>query len=352
MFRPATHPRLPITFNKQFLILGFLGILSAVTILPNSADAFWPFSINADAASNTFVPSSDTPALTAATNIDPDAGVDVPLTTSSDSALVSYSGPSGTLADVGDLPRSDTISVYVVRPGDTLSVIAKMFNVSVNTIIWANNLSGVKDVHTGQTLVILPISGVKRTVIKGDTLKSIAKKYDADAGEIAQFNGLDPAEPLEIGSTLIIPGGEAAPAPVVKKAPSRKIGAEPYLGGGGPSQPGYYSSPAPGARVTQGLHGHNGIDFGVSRGTPIHAAADGTVIIARNSGWNGGYGVYVVITHPNGTQTLYAHLTNSIVSSGQSVTSGQVIGYSGNTGKSTGAHLHFEVRGAANPFAR
>ena len=80
----------------------------------------------------------------------------------------------------------------------------------------------------------------------------------------------------------------------------------------------------------------------------MSAAADGTVIIARNNGaWNGGYGNYVVITHNNGTQTLYSHMKNTIVSSGQSVLSGQIIGYVGSTGLSTGAHLHFEVRGAA-----
>lgn len=126
---------------------------------------------------------------------------------------------------------------------------------------------------------------------------------------------------------------------------------EPYLGGSGLIQNGYYSSPIPGAVLTQGLHGWNGIDLGAARGTPIRAAADGTIIIARGNGaWNGGYGNYVVITHSNGSQTLYAHMTSIAVSAGRSVFSGQVIGYVGSTGLSTGAHLHFEVRGAANPF--
>jgi murein DD-endopeptidase MepM/ murein hydrolase activator NlpD len=107
----------------------------------------------------------------------------------------------------------------------------------------------------------------------------------------------------------------------------------------------------PGAIITQGLHGWNGIDLGAARGTPIHAAAGGTVIVARSGGaWNGGYGNYVVITHSNGTQTLYGHMKSVIVSPGQGVSAGQVIGYEGSTGASTGPHLHFEVRGAANPF--
>ncbi len=227
-----------------------------------------------------------------------------------------------------------------------------MFNVSVNTIIWANNLKGAGDVHPGDTLVILPISGIKHVVLKGDTLKSVAKKYGADANEIAQFNGLDPEAALVVGSTIIIPNGELAPStPTIKKSGGKAAGGGILLGGGGPSQSGYYSNPVPGAPLTQGLHGHNGVDFGARRGSPIHAAANGTVIIAKNGGWNGGYGNYVVISHPNGTQTLYGHMINAIVSPGQSVTSGQVIGYVGSTGQSTGAHLHFEVRGAANPFA-
>ncbi len=319
-------------------------------MLPKYAGAFWPF-YNANAAFGALVPSSTTEVLAAPTNSNPRAGSDVPLNTSGDVALVASAGPKGTLTDVIDTPESDQISVYVVRPGDTLSDIAHMFNVSVNTIIWANNLKGPKDIRSGQTLIILPISGIKRVVAKGDTLKSLAKAYAADANEIAQFNGLDPATPLAIGSTVIIPGGEIAQT--ATKKPSVGSGTRsPYTGGSVPAVSGFFINPAPGARVTQGLHGHNGIDFGGARGSGIRAAAAGTVLIARNSGWNGGYGNYVVISHSNGTQTLYSHLTNAIVAPGQTVNQGQTIGYMGSTGKSTGTHLHFEVRGAVNPFAR
>lgn len=316
-------------------------------LLPNSVRAFWPFSTNASAAS-IFIPNSGTLALSAARNIDPnpDKGLGDGIQTSGN-AVIAYSGPIGTIADVASTTPPDRISVYVVRPGDTLSVIAKMFDVSVNTIIWANDLKGVNDVHPGDTLVILPVSGVERTIVKGDTLKSLAKKYSADAEEIAQYNGLDLEAPLAIGTTIIIPGGEiAAPAPVLRPRSSPAI-----LGGsGGAFIAGYYDNPVPGARITQGIHGKNGVDLGGARGTPIHAAADGTVIIARGGAWNGGYGNYVVITHRNGTQTLYSHLKSVIVSAGQQVSAGQVIGYMGSTGKATGVHLHFEVRGAANPF--
>jgi murein DD-endopeptidase MepM/ murein hydrolase activator NlpD len=99
------------------------------------------------------------------------------------------------------------------------------------------------------------------------------------------------------------------------------------------------------------LHGWNAVDIGAPRGTAIYAAAAGTVIVARTGGWNGGYGNYVVISHPNGTETLYAHMSKVLASAGEQVAQGDTIGLVGMTGLATGNHLHFEVRGAANPFA-
>ncbi len=344
------------------LIAGFAIIAVAAALLPRRANAFWPFSTNADAASGALVPSSTTPVLAATLNSNPGVGAPTTLATSGGSALVAYSGPSGTIADVATTTQSDRISVYVVRPGDTLSEIGAMFGVSVNTIIWANNLKSNTDIQPGETLIILPVSGVEHTVAKGDTLKSVASKYGADAAEIAQYNGLDPAAALVVGSVLTIPGGELS-VPTSRKtgtsvrrqrvSGTRSSGGiyEPYLGGSGAAQPGYFGNPLPGGIITQSIHGWNAIDIGAPRGTPIHAAAAGTIIVARDNGaWNGGYGNYVVITHGNGTQTLYAHMTRTAVSPGESVSEGQIIGYVGMTGWATGPHLHFEVRGAANPF--
>ena len=350
MYPPDTpkYLRLPIKFHSQLLI--FLGFAFTAIVLPNHANAFWPFSANADAAViSTFYQDSETQALVAATNFDPNPnkGFIDSIQTSGGKALLAYSGPSGTIADVVGSDTSDRISVYVVRKGDTLSDIAKMFDVSVNTIIWANNLRNSKDMHPGDTLIILPVSGVEHKIVKGDTLKSLARKYGADAEEIAQYNGLDASESLAIGSTVIIPGGEiAAPVSSPVKRPASQI-----RGGGGSFLAGYFNNPLPGGIITQGIHGWNGIDIGAARGTPVRSAADGIVIVARtNGGWNGGYGNYVVITHDNGTQTLYSHLRSGIVSFGQEVSSGQTIGYVGATGRATGPHLHFEVRGAQNPF--
>jgi murein DD-endopeptidase MepM/ murein hydrolase activator NlpD len=121
-------------------------------------------------------------------------------------------------------------------------------------------------------------------------------------------------------------------------------------GSGGPAIPGYYIRPLAGGVKTQCLHGYNAVDLGTPTGTSVMAAASGTVIVARPSGYNGGYGEYIVIQHPNGTQTVYGHLSKLYVTDGAHVSQGQTIALSGNTGNSTGPHLHFEVRGAANPF--
>jgi LysM repeat protein len=259
-------------------------------------------------------------------------------------ALVADVGPLGTSGDIVEISGSDQISVYVVHDGDTLSAIADMFDVSVNTIVWANDLVRGQALREGQVLTILPISGVRHIVKKGDTIASIAKKYKGDATEIALFNDLQTSGALVVGSEVIIPNGEVVQAPVKKKTTIGKGGK------GTTTYAGYYMRPVKGGRRTQGIHGHNGIDIAAPMGTNIYAAASGTVIISKSSGWNGGYGNYVVIKHSNGTQTLYAHLSDVSVSTGMQVGQGDVVGHMGNTGKSTGIHLHFEVRGATNPF--
>lgn len=289
--------------------------------------------------------------MAAALNPDPNPAKGGGDTTIVGGALLSDAGPLGTIADVASTESrsSDQISVYVVREGDTLSQIATMFDVSVNTIIWANDLPKNGTVQPGQVLTILPISGISYTVAKGDTIGTIAKKYKGDAEEIALFNGLSVGSSLAIGQKIIIPDGEATP--VVSS--TRSSGSSSSGSGGGSSQPsyaGYYLRPLAGGKKSQGLHGYNGIDLAAPAGTEIRAAADGVVIISKVGGYNGGYGNYIVIRHGNGTQTLYAHNTANYVSPGQQVSQGEVIGTVGSTGRSTGNHVHFEVRGAKNPF--
>jgi len=334
--------------NKTIFAL-FLGVYCLVPFSTVNA-GFFSFLNNIFSDDNhlqeeKIVNSQNMPLLQAALNIDPNpakGGGDI--TVVEGIALLPDSGPSGTIADIEESkPSSDTISLYVVREGDSLSQIAKMFSVSTETIIWANDIKRGDLIAPGDTLVILPISGVRHTVLKGDTLQSIAKKYDGDIDEILDFNGLSENSTLAVGDIVVIPDGEAS-------MPKYSSGGTLVRGSSGPSLSGYYMRPINGGVKTQGLHGYNAIDIGAPYGTPIFAAASGDVIISKGSGWNGGYGNYVVIRHPNDTQTLYAHNSRNIVSTGQHVVQGQIIGYVGSTGKSTGSHLHFEIRGAQNHF--
>lgn len=279
--------------------------------------------------------------LTAANNIDPSPSVgggDVVVVAGS--ALLPQTGTSDSLDDADKHAGSSQISLYVVREGDTLSGIAEMFDVSVNTIAWANTIKG-RYIQPGQELVILPVTGIQHVIQKGDTIASLAKKYNADPSEIAHFNELAIEASLAIGTTLTIPDGEI-PAPAPSKGSPR--------GSSSVAASGYYGWPLDGGVITQGIHGYNALDIGAGYATDIYASAGGTVMIARNGGWNGGYGNYAVIQHSNGTQTLYAHASQVLVSSGQEVPKGALIAKVGSTGKSTGNHLHFEVRGASNPF--
>lgn len=281
--------------------------------------------------------------LQAALNPDPNpskGGGDITLV--GGSALLPETGPTGTIADLADEPRGNNINIYVVRRGDTLSQIAKMFGVSVNTIAWSNDIAGGL-IREGQKLIILPISGVSHLVKTGDTIQSIAKFYKGDATEIARYNDLAASAALTPGQTIIVPDGELA-------APKYAVSGSSLRGAGGPDYGGYYMRPIIAGRKTQGLHGYNGVDLGDAYGTPIYAAAAGTVIIVKDAGWNGGYGKYVVIQHDNGTQTLYSHNTENLVTEGQWVGRGQAIALMGSTGKATGPHVHFEIRGAKNPF--
>ena len=284
--------------------------------------------------------------LKAATNNDPNpakGGAEILVV--DDKALMAVPTISGDPVEIYK-PKSDQISVYVVRDGDTLSQIADMFKVSSNTIRWANDLEG--EIQPGQQLVILPVTGVKHKVKSGGTIADIAELYKADVREIALFNGISVNTKLEPGMEILVPNGELH----VEKKTTKKIAstsgkttAKTTKASGG-----IFKNPVPGAVKTQGIHGYNAVDFGAPIGTPIYAAAGGQVIISKSGGWNGGYGNYVVIKHDNGSQTLYAHASEVYVSSGEWISQGDQIASVGNTGRSTGPHLHFEVRGATNPF--
>jgi murein DD-endopeptidase MepM/ murein hydrolase activator NlpD len=202
------------------------------------------------------------------------------------------------------------------------------------------------------------MSGIQYTLKSSGSIRDIAKKYNTDADEIAEYNGIGVDSKLKKGDIIFIPDAEGEIEAELVKAEAKsktktiaktKVVTPKYKNN---VIAGYFMKPVAGCVRTQGLHGPYGtaIDFGCPIGTPIIASADGVVIRSDASGYNGGYGEVVIISHPNGTQTIYSHLSRIDVGVGTKVSQGQVIGATGNTGRSTGPHLHFETRGTSNPF--
>lgn len=320
----------PVPFTHAGILSTFTGKVKAVFLSDQAS------STN-DSSSET----SQTITLFKASISDEDSVKDaVP---SSSESLSATTGPLRVSTEEVVYPSDDSISVYEVKKGDTLSVVASIFGVSKNTIMWANNLKSEK-ISPGDVLLILPVTGIRHTVKKGDTVASIAKKYKADVDDIATYNGITKSKELAIDDVLIVPDGEIVVTPTAKTTTKKPTIYATSVSGG------YFARPLIGGIKTQSIHGNNAVDIAATPGTKVLASAEGKVLIARTGGYNGGYGNMIIISHSNGSQTLYAHLRSVDVVTGQNVAQGQGIGEVGSTGRSTGPHLHFEVRGAKNPF--
>ena len=253
--------------------------------------------------------------------------------------------PYQTIVSVFDNGQRNQVIEYTVQPGDNLSQVANDFGVSVNSLIWANNLKDSDYLNFGQELKIPPVSGVIHIVKSGDSIQLIAKKYSASEEKIIEFNGLPRDGSLKLSQEIIVPDGKIQIAgQYVAYSSNVRFARLPELAG-------FFFLPTQGYNWGR-IHGRNGIDVANLCGTPIYTAANGSIIAALSSGWNGGAGKYIKISHGNEIYTLYAHLSRLLISGGESVARGQLIGLMGSTGLSTGCHLHFEVHGARNPFAR
>ncbi len=241
--------------------------------------------------------------------------------------------------------KRDKIITYVVQPGDTVSTIAQKFGLTVNTILWENNLSPYSLIHPGDKLSILPVSGVTHTVKKGETIGRIARDYGVKIEKILEANHLKITSTLAIGQKLIIPDGRKRTY-VARKTKTysgisviKKLVQTPRRSSAVSSNK--MAWPTVGHRITQYFSWrHNGLDIANRIGTPIFAADAGVIEYA---GWGRGYGNYILINHGGGKKTRYAHLSRFYVSKGQKVAKGQTIAAMGSTGWSTGPHLHFEV---------
>jgi len=235
---------------------------------------------------------------------------------------------------------------HVVQRGETLWEIALKYGIDVDTIVANNDIPDIDRLQIGQELTILTIRGAIHTVRRGESLWDISRTYNVSIDEIAAVNGIADPSRIQVNQQLIIPGAQAAAAALRREA---------LVSSSGQLLRNFEWPTISGARISSNFgqrwgRMHYGIDIAVPIGTQVYAAAAGTVTYA---GPMGTYGILVIIDHGNGVETRYAHLSRPVVSVGQRVKRGQLIAYSGNTGNSTGPHLHFEIRyrgTAVNPL--
>jgi len=246
-------------------------------------------------------------------------------------------------------PKQQRPFVYTVQAEDTIGNIAAQFNISTNTILWANGLNNKTTIKVGDHLTILPITGVLHTVSSGDTVLELAGRYDADLADIIARNSLDEDASLSIGQKIIIPDGYISPrtAPPILPRDTRLVtdpnANVPPADASGPG----LVWPTTTKHIAQYFRwGHTGIDLDDRTRPPVYAAANGTI---EFTGWLGGYGNLIIVNHGGGLRTYYAHLEKFYASKGQTVAKGAAIAKMGSSGRSTGSHLHFEVRKHGRP---
>ena len=258
-----------------------------------------------------------------------------------------------------------TTSTYTVQPGDSLADIAQQFGIDVPTLLGSNDLDDPDLLPTGLELKVLPIRGVLHRVAEGDTLNRIAERYELVVRDIMRANDIADSELIAVGDQLVLPGarplvrapveadpaptGAAEPAPQARvEQPRTELASAVVLPPATAARPSFVW-PAGGPITTYfgqvgwtSPRGHAGLDIAAPWGAPVRAAAGGRVIVATRAG--GAYGVQVIIDHGNGLRTVYGHLSELHVGTGEQVERGEQIGLVGSTGFSTGPHLHFEIR--------
>jgi murein DD-endopeptidase MepM/ murein hydrolase activator NlpD len=261
-----------------------------------------------------------------------------------------------------DKPRYEVVE-YRVSRGDSVFAISETYKITPETVLWANYDVLKDDPHSlapGMVLKIPPTDGIYYQWKENDSLEKVANEYKTTIEDILNYpgNDIDLTNPkVESGSWVMLPGGEREfvqwLVPTVASGASGTSGTSQSACGGG-AVGGGFVWPADSHSLSGNDYwsGHLGIDIAAGEGAPVYAASSGVVTMAAG-GYNYGYGNVIQIDHGNGYSTVYAHLSNIGVGVCASVSAGQWIGASGNTGNSQGAHLHFEVRqggGFINPW--
>lgn len=333
-------PKIPRSVATTFTLLLFAILF--VVLTPSSAEIGY-FHDDGDPVADSGlarIANSVFDMLTEPFSSNPDAhGMDESMFSADDTSL-SVGSPLDNLR--GILEKRPYIIEHIVEPGDTIWSIMKAYNVDEATIVNANDLINPSKLKVGQTLTFPSVTGLTHTVKKGDTIFDLAKTYQVSSQIIEEANELTDGSSIQIGQVLVIPGGKL-PRTASRTTVAKSSSSSSKTAGIGIT---LIHPIASGTRITSNYGSrsgrmHYGTDFGVSPGTPVKAAASGVV---TTSGWSTGYGKLIVIDHGQGVKTCYAHNSQLLFSSGDRVEQGQVIAISGNTGRSTGPHLHFEVR--------
>lgn len=254
--------------------------------------------------------------------------------------------PSSSNTIASTLVRDKIIS-HTVEDGETLWTIAYKYELNLDTIRWANNISDPNSIAIGQKILIPPVNGLLYQVRAGDTVARIASLFGVGTDGIEKYNHLD-EKGLVAGETIVVPGARPMASPRYAYYSSKTAAYDGPIATGSGSF--FWPTTSSIHYITQYfLWGHTGIDLDWRNGVDIKAS-DGGTVVATNYGWGGGYGNHIIIDHGNGYQTLYAHLLSIAVSVGDNVSKGQSIGVMGSTGRSTGRHLHFEIRQDGRPL--
>lgn len=241
---------------------------------------------------------------------------------------------SSAVVPAADFRQKVTFSEYKVRSGDTISGISRKFGLSnISTLIAVNGISNVRQLKSGQNLKIPSADGLVHSVKSGDSLSSLSVKYGVTVEDLLDVNDLE-SQVLTAGQILFIPGARLSSETL--RMAMGELFTWP-LKGSWRLTSNYGRRADPFTGVTSF---HTGIDMAMPSGTPVYSSMSGKI---ESVGYTNIFGNYVIIKHVNGYQTLYAHLTKSLVKSGQNVAQGAKIGLVGSTGYSTGPHLHFTV---------
>jgi murein DD-endopeptidase MepM/ murein hydrolase activator NlpD len=257
-----------------------------------------------------------------------------------EAAQASSSSPQASVDGGSQVERIPIFWEYKVEAGDTLTGIAARFGIGVDYIRWNNvDVEDTDAIYPGLVLQIPSVEGIIHSVLVNQTVTEIADRYDADWRDIVEFraNGLagDPNS-IQPGSLILVPGGRKVTLVV---APPTRPGADIP-----PASDTGWTWPALGLLTSPFGPAHPlGIDIAAPVGTPVYAANSGQVSFVGGNPCCS-YGYHVIIDHGNGYETLYAHLADFAVGVGSFVNAGDVIGYIGMTGRTTGPHVHFELR--------